>query len=167
MRRATRGWIGGVSALAIAIVALAGTTGCGRKTAPKPPQLVAPEPVGELALTTEPDGVALRWTRPTRYVDGSQMDDLGGFVIERNRFNSRFEEIGRVPITDQGRFRKSKRFDYVDHQVLPDTTYHYRIVAYTSDGYYSAPSGAASITIAPATSPAHPAPRTTGSPDEN
>jgi hypothetical protein len=136
------------------------TGGCGRKTLPKPPELVAPEAVGELALTTRQDGVALRWSRPTRYVDGSSMDDLGGFVIERNRFNSRFEEIARVPVTDQGRFRKLKRFDYIDRNVLPGNVYHYRVVAFTTDGYYSAPSGAASITFpgSPASPPLGPTP---------
>jgi len=122
---------------------------CGRKTMPKPPQLVAPKPVQELSLATQSTGILVRWSRPTEYVDGGTMEDLGGFVVERNRYNSIFEEIARVPVTDQGRFQRAKRFDYLDTQLLPGAVYHYRIVAFTTDRYYSAPSDAAEITWNP------------------
>ncbi len=128
---------------------------CGRKTMPKPPQLVAPQVVEELSLTTQSNGILVRWSRPTEYVDGTSMEDLGGFVVERNRYNSPFEEIARVPVTDQGRFQKAKRFDYVDARLLDGALYHYRIVAFTTDGYYSSPSAAAEIAWngAPAAAP--------------
>ncbi len=148
MADAFRVWVR-VSALALALLVLA----CGRKTDPQPPELVAPQPVNQLSLTRRPDGVALGWSRPTKYAGGSTMEDLGGFVIERSQSNSRFTEIGRVPVTDRGRFQKVKRFEYVDAGLMPDTTYHYRIVAFTSDGYYSAPSGIVSVTWQPAASP--------------
>lgn len=122
---------------------------CGRKTTPKPPQWVAPKPVQELSLATQSTGILVRWSRPTEYVDGSTMEDLGGFVVERNRYNSPFTEIARVPVTDQGRFQKVKRFDYLDTELLPGSTYHYRIVAFTTDRYYSSPSDAAEITWNP------------------
>jgi hypothetical protein len=127
--------------------------GCGRKTDVKPPQLVAPHTVTEVSLTTLDDGVSVKWTRPTKYVDGTNMEDLGGFVVERSRNNEQFEELTRVPVTDRGRFQKVNRFDYADKQMLRGTTYHYRIVAFTTDGYYSAPSGAATITWDPQPSP--------------
>lgn len=122
---------------------------CGRKTMPRPPQLVAPRAVQELSLATQSGGILVRWSRPTEYVDGSSMKDLGGFVVERNRYNSSFEEIARVPVTDRGRFQQAKRFDYLDTKLLSGATYHYRIVAYTTDNYYSSPSGAAEITWSP------------------
>ena len=124
---------------------------CGRKTMPRPPQLVAPKAIQELSLSTQSTGILVRWSRPTEYVDGSTMEDLGGFVVERNRYNSPFEEIARIPVTDQGRFQKAKRFDYLDTQLLPEATYHYRIVAFTTDRYLSAPSDAAEITWTPPT----------------
>lgn len=134
-----------LSVLALTLAAPA----CGRKTIPKPPQLVAPRTVEELSLATQSGGILVRWSRPTEYVDGSDMEDLGGFVVERNRYNSDFEEIARVSVTDRGRFQKAKRFDYLDTKLLPGATYHYRIVAYTTDDYYSLPSGAAEITWNP------------------
>jgi hypothetical protein len=132
-------------AIALGVLAVLGIA-CGRKTMPKPPQLVAPKPVDEISLATQSTGILVRWSRPTQYVDGSTMEDLGGFVVERNRYNSKFEEIARVPVTDQGRFQKAKRFDYLDTQLLEGATYHYRIVAFTTDKYFSAPSDAAEIT---------------------
>jgi hypothetical protein len=132
--------------LAVAFALLAAIGACGRKTMPKPPQYVAPKVVEELSLVTQSNGILVRWSRPTEYVDGTTMEDLGGFVVERNRYNSKFEEVARVPVTDQGRFQKAKRFDYLDTQLLPGATYHYRIVAFTTDRYFSSPSDAAEIT---------------------
>jgi hypothetical protein len=122
-----------------------GVVGCGRKTEVKPPQLVAPHVVTEVSLTTRADGVEIGWSRPTEYVDGTTMEDLGGFVVERSRNNESFRELTRVAVTDRGRFQKAKRFQYVDQTVTEDTTYHYRVVAFTTDGYYSVPSGAATL----------------------
>jgi hypothetical protein len=142
-------------ALLVGLAVAALMPACGRKTMPKPPQLVAPKAVQELSLTTQSTGILVRWSRPTEYVDGSSMEDLGGFVVERNRYNSKFEEVARIPITDQGRFQKAKRFDYLDTQLLEGATYHYRIVAFTTDRYFSSPSDAAEITWnGPAASPA-------------
>jgi len=135
---------------------------CGRKTMPKPPQWVAPKAVEELSLTTQSNGILVRWSRPTEYFDGSTMEDLGGFVVERNRYNSPFIEIARIPVTDQGRFQKAKRFDYLDIELLPGATYHYRIVAFTTDRYFSSPSDAAEITWNPPT--LSPAPTPAGQP---
>ena len=142
-------------AVAVAFVLALLAPACGRKTMPKPPQYVAPKTVAELSLTTQSSGILVRWSRPTEYADGTTMEDLGGFVVERNRYNSKFEEIARVPVTDRGRFQKAKRFDYLDTQLLPGATYHYRIVAFTTDNYFSSPSDAAEITWnPPGTSPA-------------
>ena len=144
-------------ATAVAAIVLA-SGACGRKTMPKPPQLVAPKAVQELSLSTQTQGILVRWSRPTEYVDGTGMDDLGGFVVERNRYNSKFEEIARVPVTDQGRFQKAKRFDYLDTELLPGAVYHYRVVAFTTDHYYSAPSDAAEITWNPPSASPAPTP---------
>ena len=136
-------------ALLIGLAVVTLVPACGRKTMPKPPQWVAPKAVQELSLTTQSTGILVRWSRPTEYVDDSTMEDLGGFVVERNRNNSPFIEIARVPVTDQGRFQKAKRFDYLDTELLPGSIYHYRIVAFTTDRYFSSPSDAAEISWNP------------------
>jgi hypothetical protein len=163
----TRGVDSRLAALAALSVTVAAcvTAGpaCGRKTDVRPPELVAPKSVSQLALTSTADGVQLRWTRPTQTVDGKAMEDLGGFIIERAVSAVGFREIARVPVTDQGRYQKEKRFEYLDRDVVPGATFHYRVIAFTTDGYNSAPSGAATVTWAtpaPSASPDEPSPST-------
>src|SRR5215510_9544000 len=44
---------------------------CGRKTPVRPPELVAPEPINDLVLEIEKNGVKLQWGRTDKTVDGS------------------------------------------------------------------------------------------------
>jgi hypothetical protein len=118
---------------------------CGRKTPVRPPELVAPEPIRDLTLEIEKKGIRLQWERPQNYVDGSEMDDLGGFVVLRATQNGQgaidaFTQIATVPVEDRDRFRKAKKFSYIDEQLTTDTLYRYRVQAFTLDGYYSRPS---------------------------
>ena len=118
---------------------------CGRKTAVRPPELVAPEPVDDLTLAVEGKGVKLLWGRPQKYVDGSDMDDLGGFVVLRATHNGQgeadsFTQVATVTVDDRDRFRKAKKFSYTDEQLTAGTLYRYRVQVFTLDGYYSSPS---------------------------
>ena len=118
---------------------------CGRKTPVRPPELVAPEPIDSLTLEVEKAGIKLQWGRPQRYVDGSSMDDLGGFAILRaiqdgQGKGNAFTQIATVPVEDRDRFRQAKKFSYTDEQLTGGTLYRYRVQAFTLDGYYSSPS---------------------------
>ena len=148
----------GATVIVALVAGVAATAACGRKTSVRPPEVVAPKSVSQLALTSTPEGVELKWTRPTETVDGKSMDDLGGFIVERAVSAVGFREIARVPITDQGRFQKEKRFTYLDREVADGAVFHYRIIAFTTDGYHSAPSGPATITWTPPTPTATPSP---------
>jgi hypothetical protein len=124
--------------------------GCGRKTAVRPPELVAPEPIVDLAAEVQNSGVRLRWGRPQQYVDGSDMDDLGGFVVLRAAQNGQekaesFTQVATVPVEDRDRFRKAKKFSYTDDQLTVGTRYRYRVQAFTLDGYYSGPSNTVEV----------------------
>lgn len=118
---------------------------CGRKTAVRPPEFVAPEAIEDLKLTAKDTGIELRWGRPQTYADGSKMDDLGGFVVLRavqskdGQFGE-FSQLTTVRVEDRDRFRQSKRFRFIDEQVSVGTRYRYRIQAFTLDGDYSTPS---------------------------
>jgi hypothetical protein len=106
---------------------------------------VAPEPVGDLTLETKDKTIQLHWGRPRRYVDGGNMDDLGGFVVLRAAQNGEgkaetFSRIATVPVEDRDRFRQAKKFSYTDEQLTAGTLYRYRVQAFTLDGYYSSPS---------------------------
>lgn len=151
-KRETEGWgldtrgIYGLMLSCVAIVAaLFFLSACGRKTPVRPPELVAPEPIRGLALEVERTGIKLLWERPQRYVDGSDMDDLGGFVVLRATRNGQsagdsFSQIAIVPVEDRDRFRKARRFSYTDEQLTDGILYRYRVQAFTLDGYYSRPS---------------------------
>jgi hypothetical protein len=118
---------------------------CGRKTAVRPPELVAPEPIADLTVEVQDTGILLRWGRPQKYVDGSEMDDLDGFVVLRATANGQsqvdsFTQVATVAVEDRDRFRKARKFSYTDEQLTVGTLYRYRVQAFTLDGYYSNPS---------------------------
>ncbi|NOT53508.1 MAG: hypothetical protein HOP18_02780 [Deltaproteobacteria bacterium] len=115
---------------------------CGKKTPVRPPELVLPEPTGDLTLEIEKGGVVLRWGRTHRYVDGSEMDDLSGFVVMRATQDAQgqtspFSKVATIPVEDRDRFRKAKKFTYTDTQLVPGTLYRYRVQSLTADGYES------------------------------
>lgn len=116
---------------------------CGRKTAVRPPELVAPKPIEDLKIVAKTTGLELRWSRPRTYVDGSTMDDLGGFLVLRaiqDAETSDFSELATVVVKDRDRFRQAKRFRYTDEQITIGTRYRYQVHAFTLDGEYSTPS---------------------------
>lgn len=122
--------------------------GCGRKTIILPPELVAPQPVNDLRLEVEKNGITLHWGRSQKTVGGEDLDDLGGFVVLRavqdtQGKESEFSEVATIPIEDRDRFRQNKKFSYTDEQLATGALYRYRVLAFTLDGYY----GEASNTV--------------------
>jgi len=118
---------------------------CGKKTPVRPPMFVLPEPTGDLTLDIEKGSVVLRWGRPQEYVDGNELDDLGGFNVLRATQDaqgktSAFAKVATIPVEDRDRFRKAKKFNYTDTQLTVGTLYRYRVQAFTTDGYSSDPS---------------------------
>ena len=117
--------------------------GCGRKAAPRPPEDVLPQRITDLRVSDTPDGIDLSWSRPRTYTDGTRMPDLGGFVVQRAPDpdpSDSFQKVSVLEVTDRDRFRPIKAFHYVDHDARPATPYRYRVVSFTLDGYFSAPS---------------------------
>ncbi len=116
---------------------------CGLKAPPRAPHDVLPQRITDLRYGDAPDGIELSWSRPRLYADGSRMTDLGGFSVERAPAAdpaAHFQRITVVEVTDRDRFRQLKGFHYVDHDTEPGTQYRYRVVSFTLDGYFSAPS---------------------------
>jgi hypothetical protein len=131
-------------AVGLALV-LAAVGGCGRKTDVKPPQLVAPQAIAELAAENEAAGIRLRWERPRAYVDGTSMNDLAGFRIERRRGAEEFAELVRIEVEDRYRFQQVRRFRYLDTKTEVGLAYEYRVYCFTLDGYESAASNLVQI----------------------
>lgn len=125
-----------------------GAGACGRRGPIQPPEDVLPQSITNLSARNEKIGVALSWGRPTRYTDGERMSDLGGFIVERATGTSphvAFVRLRRIALTDQERFRQTKRIHFVDEHTMVGTLYRYRVVSFTTDRYFSAPSNIVTV----------------------
>ncbi len=71
----------GATWLLLAILLAAG--GCGRKTAPLPPQSVVPKAIDDLRYRLDDKGVELIWSYPQRSVQGERLDAIEKFEIYR------------------------------------------------------------------------------------
>jgi hypothetical protein len=130
----------------LALLAIAGgvPAGCGNKTPIQPPGLVQPRPPMSLEARSTPSGVALTWGRPSTYTGGRRMNDLAGFEIWRTPVGGGPEEtlrVGTLTLNDQERFRQERKLEWIDTAAVPDTDYSYIVIAFTFDGYRSAPAG--------------------------
>jgi hypothetical protein len=127
------------------VLAVALACACGRKAAPVAPQLVQPEPAESLAGVSTPEGVRLTWLRPLRYSGGGRMNDLEGFDVERATDGGDaptvYFKAGEVTLTDQTRFKKERRIEWLDTTAVRGTKYRYRVTAKTLDGYRSPAAG--------------------------
>ncbi|HUI28287.1 MAG TPA: hypothetical protein VL403_19560 [Candidatus Kryptonia bacterium] len=120
---------------------------CGRKAPIKAPELAAPRTIEDLRAANAVDGVMLTWSRPRQYVDGTNLTDLGRFVVERATESGAagFETISILEVNDRERFRQTRSFRYLDKTPALGSNYLYRVIASTVDGYDSAPSNTATI----------------------
>ena len=123
-----------------AMMAIATTLGCGAKSRPIPPELTHPESIIDLSAKPDPKGIRLTWSRPTKYTRGMSLKDLAGFRLMRSEGGESYGELAELPITDQERFQKVRRFAYIDTTAQMGHSYRYMMIAETSDGYQSDPS---------------------------
>jgi hypothetical protein len=121
--------------------------GCGRRGPLRPQTDMNPTAITDLKAARSASGVMLSWSRPTTYLDGSRMLDLAGFEIQRRKVDgdARFEKIGSAVVEDRERFQQARHFQYLDREIADAQTYAYRVVSYTLDGYFSAPSNIAAV----------------------
>ena len=76
------------------------------------------------------------------------MMDLAGFVVERAVGTAprvAFERLSVIAVSDRDRFPQIKSFQYIDRDTVPGTTYQYRVVSFTLDRYFSAPSNIVTV----------------------
>jgi len=137
------------------VILFAGTS-CGKKGPPRAPELAVPETIKDLKAEARGGGIALTWSRPTRYLDGKPLDDLAGFVVFRKEITQVCPECPApyrkritLPVEDQQKFLKKQKFRYVDGQLTPQVSYSYRIFSRLMDGSLSDPSNEAKLTWIP------------------
>jgi hypothetical protein len=137
------------------VVVLLATAACGVRNQPLAPELVQPEPPSALVAKSLAEGVRLTWRRPLKDSGGKSMRDLQGFDIERADGGESvdYTHVGTFELTDQTRFQKERVISFTDTSAVANATYRYRIIAYTLDGYRSAPSESLVVThrVSPAT----------------
>ena len=132
----------------LALLACAGlvlVTACGRKTAVRPPEDVAPARITDLKASNASDGITLSWGRPHNVAGGGSLYDLGNFVVERSVSGGPFVFLTRIDVTDQTRLRQQRHFRYSDTDTTVGEAYGYRVLAATLDGYVSEPSNVADV----------------------
>ena len=141
---------------ALPLIAVLLFLGCGKKSDPRAPELATPRVIENLRATAVPNGVALTWSRPTEYVDGSELKDLVGFVIFRKELSptcidcpAPYRTLTTVDIEDREKFVKQKQFRYVDEETQPKITYRYRVSSLLKDGSLSEPCNEVEITRGP------------------
>jgi len=124
----------------VAFAAAAAWAGCGVKSPPIPSGEARPQKILDLRAESEKGAIRLSWGRPDTYAGGSAMHDLASFLIMRTQAQSQYKEIGRVEVTDNGRFQKQETFSYRDSDTILGHSYSYEIISITSNGFQSEPS---------------------------
>jgi len=131
-------------------------SGCGKKGDPRAPELATPRVIENLRAASAPNGVALTWSRPTEYVDGSELKDLVGFAIFRKDISptcvdcpAPYRPLTTVDIEDREKFVKQKQYRYLDEEAQQKMIYRYRVSSQLKDGSLSEPSNEVEITRGP------------------
>jgi len=132
---------------------VAALAACGKKGDPRAPELATPKTITNLAARSDSGGIALTWSRPTEYVDGSSLKDLAGFVIFRKEISPScpdcpvpYRQLTTVGVEDREKFVQKKQYRYDDQEVRPKAVYRYRISSQLIDGSLSAPSNEVEVT---------------------
>ena len=102
--------------------------GCGKKGDPRAPELATPRVIENLRATSVPNGVALTWSRPTQYVDGSAAKGSGrlryfsegSFRRPASTVRLPYRPLTTVDIEDREKFVKQKQYRYVDEETQPE-----------------------------------------------
>ncbi len=142
--------------VALALMPVLFLSGCGKKGDPRAPELATPRVIENLRATSVPNGVALTWSRPTEYVDGSELKDLVGFAIFRKDISptcvdcpAPYRPLTTVDVEDREKFVKQKQYRYVDEEAQQKMTYRYRVSSQLKDGSLSEPSNEVEIARGP------------------
>ncbi len=129
---------------------------CGKKGDPRAPELTVPQTIRDLKAEVQAKGITLSWSRPIQYVDGKALRDLAAFVIFRREISKTcpdcptpFRERARVSVDDQEKFVQKKRFGFIDQELVPQTTYRYRVFSELADGLLSDPSNEVEVAWRP------------------
>ena len=130
--------------------------GCGRKAAPRAPELAVPAAISDLTARVADRGIRLGWSRPRVALDGRALTDLAAFVVFRKGTRADcpdcragFRERAVVSMEDEGRFFRQSKYGFTDRELRAGTVYRYRVLVRLSDGSASGPSNEVSVAWQP------------------
>ncbi len=109
---------------------------CGVKGPPQPRELVVPEPVKDVAVTVLPEGIRITFTLPSKNLDGSSLEMIGGYRILREGPDGKdVREDLRFSVSEM-RQRVGKSVAFLDQPPSMTGTYRYCVVAFDAYGTY-------------------------------
>ncbi|MBM4331382.1 MAG: hypothetical protein FJ117_09195 [Deltaproteobacteria bacterium] len=137
-----------IIAFFLILLILPGFWGCGIKGAPVAPDSTIPEPVSDLKVWSRAGGIFLKWTIPTRNIDGARLTDLLGFKVFRQvrpltqvsceECPHKFEPVAEIDIDyPRGARLEGGTVLWRDMAVIAQNEYIYFVQAYSS---YKSPS---------------------------
>jgi len=111
---------------------------CGLKAAPQPRESVVPSPVNKLVVDIVPQGIRLAFNLPAKSLDGSSLEEIGGYRILRRGPDG---EVIREEVcysVSERRKNVGKSIVFLDRPPEDRGIYHYSILPF--DAYGSHPS---------------------------
>lgn len=113
---------------------------CGKMGPPRLPELAVPRPPEPVQVRNVEAGLEVSFRRPSEYLDGATLGDLGNFEVSRLCDNlPEYVAVANIPVVDREKFQKQRRISLVDFDPEPGRTCSYRVIAVTLDGYRSSP----------------------------
>jgi hypothetical protein len=123
--------------------------GCGRKTAPVPPEAAVPAPVGDLTGELDPEGLTLHWSWPRKTEKGATLRQVSEFVIERAEDPAdgfcadcprRYQTVASLEGGPLPERPEAAGLSYRDQNLRPGYHYSYRVRSSLGWRVVSAPS---------------------------
>jgi len=135
IRTSGAGWVFGA---AIAVAGLLPGLSCGIKAPPQPRELVVPAPIEDVAVRVVPEGLRITFTLPSKSLDGSPLETIGGYRILREGPDGKeVREETRFSVSEM-RQRRGKSMAFLDE--IPEQAGVYRYCVIPLDVYGSHPS---------------------------
>ncbi len=133
---------------AIGLILFISVLSCGKKNPPVPPKLRVPKAIEDLSYYFDDGILVLKWSIPRENTDGSKLEDLEGFLVQRRHihFSERdcascgpsFKTVADIHM-DHPKDAKiiGKIVEFIDRDTLYKHQYIYRVFSYNTHGEVS------------------------------
>ena len=133
---------------ALLFAMLAFLAGCGKKGPLIPPEALVPAQIVNLAVVQRGERFEVSWSAPNRQQGGSTLGDLAGFELFRHTVlppaedceecPTAYSKLARIDLDYlQGVRRVGDRYLYDDRDLVPGSSYRYKVRSFTTEGTQS------------------------------